>query len=331
MTTTGTTSAGTGDHPAATAPVSPGSPRHTMPGERPPSARHRWYAPILLANLVAEVGIIATGGLVRLTGSGLGCPSWPQCTPGHFTPVAHQAQGWHKDIEFGNRTLTGLLVVAAVAAVAAVWRWAPRRALKVASVLVLLGIPVQAVIGGISVLESLAPITISLHFLVSAAMVAAAAYLYLARDETGPPGVAVVPALLARAGVVTTAVGSVVLVLGTVVTGSGPHSGDAAAPSRYGLDPRSVSWLHADAVMLFAGLVVAMWLGVRLAGAPARTRRAWTGVLHVVILQAAVGYTQYFTGLPIGLVVVHMVLAALLVVALTRALLSHRTRGPVPA
>ncbi len=299
------------------------------PPERPSEA-HRWYAPVLLANLIAEVGIIVTGGLVRLTGSGLGCPSWPQCTPGHFTPVAHQAQGWHKDIEFGNRTLTGILVVAAVAAVLAVWLWAPRRSLKVASVIVLAGIPVQAVIGGISVLEGLAPITISMHFLASAAMVAAAAYLYLARDETGVPAVPVVPALLGRTGVLTAAVGAVVLALGTVVTGSGPHSGDATTPSRYGFDPRAVSWLHADAVMLFAGLVVAMWVGVRLGGAPPRSRSAWTGVLHVVILQAVVGYTQYFTGLPIGLVIVHMLLAALLVVALTRALLSLRTRDRAP-
>ena len=122
----------------------------------------------------------------------------------------------------------------------------------------------------------------------------------------------------------------VVLVLGTVVTGSGPHSGDATAPSRYGLDPRTVSWLHADAVMLFAGLAVAMWLGVRLADTSPRARRAWTGVIHVILLQGVVGYVQYFTGLPIWLVVLHMLLAALLVVALTRAMMTLRDRARRP-
>ncbi len=329
MTTTGTP-------PHDTAPREPATP---APGGGGRLARwagplrghlRRWYAAILLVNLVAEVGIIVTGGLVRVTGSGLGCPSWPQCTPGHFTPVAHQAQGYHKYIEFGNRTLTGILVVAAVMAFLAVMTVARRRALVVAASLVLAGVPIQAIIGGISVLTSLAPITISLHFLTSAAMVAASAYLYLARDEAGGPAHPVGPPLLRRVGVLTSVMAVLVLTLGTVVTGSGPHSGDADAPSRYGLDPRSVSWLHADAVMLFAGLAVAMWLGVRLADTTPRARRAWTGVIHVIVLQAVVGYVQYFTGLPTWLVVVHMLLAALLVVALTRAMMTLRHRGPEP-
>ncbi len=294
-----------------------------------PSEAHRWYGPALLVNLAAQVGIIVTGGLVRLTGSGLGCPSWPQCTPGHFTPVARQAQGWHKYIEFGNRTLTGLLVVAAVAAFVAVLRWAPRRSLVVAALAVIGGVLVQIVLGGVSVLAGLSPVIVSAHFLVSSAIVAAAAYLYLARDERSSAPRLLVPTLLARAAAATAALGGLVIVLGTVVTGSGPHSGDAAHPTRYGFDPRTVSWLHADAVMLFTGLAVAVWLGVRLVGAPERTRKAWTGVLHVIVLQGVVGYVQFYLGVPAALVALHMLLAALLVVALTRGLLSLRDRVPV--
>jgi len=289
-------------------------------------ASRLWLGRILLANLVAEVGIIVTGGLVRLTGSGLGCTTAPECTPGHFTPVHHAAKGYHSYIEFGNRTLTGVLVVLAVLAAFAVWVWAPRRALKMAALFVLVGVPVQAVIGAISVLVDLDPVVISLHFLISAAMVAASAYLYFARDEPDVRPRLVVPGILRGAGVATSAVAAVVLVLGTVVTGSGPHSGDETAPSRLGFDLRTVSWLHADVVMLFAGLAIAMWLALRVTDTPDRTRRAWTGVIHVIIVQAVVGYTQYFTGLPIGLVALHMLLAGLLIVALTRAMLTLRVR-----
>ena len=309
MTTTGTA-------PSSTEP----------PSTLPPGSAHRWYAPILLANLVAQVVIIVTGGLVRLTGSGLGCPTWPQCTPGSYVPVAQQAQGWHKYIEFGNRTLTGVLVVVAVAAVLAVLVWAPRRPLVAAALAVIGGVVVQIVLGGISVLAGLSPIIVSAHFLVSCAIVVAAAYLYVARDETDAAPRPLVPTLLGRVAAATAAVGGLVIVLGTVVTGSGPHSGDAAHPTRYGFDPRTVSWLHADAVMLFAGLAVAVWLGVRLVGAPERTRKAWTGVLHVVVLQGVVGYVQFYLGVPIALVALHMLLAAVLVVVLTRAVLSLRER-----
>ncbi len=303
------------------------APRSTEPPSTvPPGSVHRWYGPILLVNLVAQVVIIVTGGLVRLTGSGLGCPTWPQCTPGSYVPVAQQAQGWHKYIEFGNRTLTGVLVVAAVAAVVAVLKWAPRRPLVVAALAVIAGVLVQIVLGGVSVLAGLSPVIVSAHFLVSSAIVAAAAYLYVARDETASAPRTLVPTLLVRVATATATLGGLVIVLGTVVTGSGPHSGDAAHPTRYGFDPRTVSWLHADAVMLFAGLAVAMWLGVRLVDAPERTRRAWTGVLHVILLQGVVGYVQFYLGVPIALVALHMLLAGLLVVVLTRAMLSLRER-----
>ncbi|WP_035932355.1 COX15/CtaA family protein [Knoellia aerolata] len=280
---------------------------------------------VLLANLVAQVGIIVTGGLVRLTGSGLGCPTWPECVPGSYVPVQEQAEGFHKVIEFGNRTLTGALGIIAVLAVVAVWRWTPVRRLKVAAVTVLVGVVFQALLGGVTVLTELHPVTVSAHFLVSAGLVAAAAYLWFARHEgEGEPRL-LVPEVVRRVAWVTCGVGAVVLTLGTVVTGSGPHSGDADAPARFGFDPRTISWLHADAVMLFVGLVVAVWLATRLSSAPTSVATAWRDVLLVTLGQGAIGYVQYLTDLPEVLVLAHMLGAALLVVALTRGVLALRS------
>lgn len=285
-----------------------------------------WLPGLLLANLVVEVTIVVTGGLVRLTGSGLGCPTWPQCVPGSYTPVPHQAEGYHRFIEFGNRTLTSVVSIAALLTVYAVWRWAARRRdLLVPAVVVVAGVGVQAVLGGITVRTGLNPFTVAAHFLVSMALVAASAYLLFRAPE--PPGnrpLAVHP-LVERVAWATCGVAAVVLVLGTVVTGSGPHSGDADQPARFGLDPRSVSWLHADAVMLFCGLVVAVWVAARLTGSSAAPGRAWATVLVVTLAQGVVGYTQYFTGLPWAVVLVHMLLASLLVVALVRGMVRLRS------
>ena len=284
-----------------------------------------WLPRILLFNLVVEVLIVVTGGLVRLTGSGLGCPTWPQCVPGSYTPVPHQAEGFHRYIEFGNRTLTSLVGIAALLAIVAVWRWADRRReLLVPAFAVLGGVFVQAVLGGITVLTGLSPITVAAHFLVSMGLVTAAAFLYFRAQEPAGARALVVHPLVERLGWATCAVAAVVLALGTVVTGSGPHSGDANEPARLGFDPRTVSWLHADAVMLFVGLVVATWIAARLTGTTSAPGRAWAAVLAVTVLQGVVGYTQYFTGLPWAVVVVHMLLATLLVVALTRAMVRQR-------
>lgn len=290
-----------------------------------------WVPPVLVANIVAQVGIVVTGGLVRLTGSGLGCPTWPQCAPGSYVPTIEQAEGYHKYIEFGNRLLTFVLTVVAIAALYAAVKYIRRTHLTVAAALVLGGVALQAGIGGITVLTSLHPVTVSVHFLVSMALIAAASYLWFARHEPRTPRhllVARPAALLAWA---TSAVAFVVLTLGTVVTGSGPHSGDAEAPARYGFDPRTISWLHADAVMLFIGLLVGTLIAVRLTGAaagPARAERigaAWRAVLLVTIGQGLVGYVQYLAGLPEVLVLVHMLLASLLVVVLTNAVLTLRS------
>ena len=285
-----------------------------------------WLRRVLLVNLILEIGIVVTGGLVRLTGSGLGCPTWPQCVPGSFTPVVEQAQGFHKLIEFGNRTLTSVVGIAAVLVIVAIWRWAPnRRALRRISFLPLVGVLLQAVLGGITVLTGLNPALVAAHFLASMVLVSGSAYLlYRVSEGDGPP-VALVRHEIRSVAWVTAVLGAVVLVLGTVVTGSGPHSGDASTP-RFGFDPRTISWLHADAVMLFVGLVVAVLLAVQVTARDPRPRRVWHAVFGITMLQGLIGYTQYLTGLPEALVMIHMLGASLLAVSLTYGVLCLRKR-----
>src|SRR3954468_4571313 len=177
---------------------------------------------IALANVVANGVIVVTGGAVRLTGSGLGCPTWPECTDGSIRPTPELAG--HGVIEFGNRMLTFALVVVAVATLAAVFGSA-RRDLRRLAVLSLLGIPAQALLGGVTVLTGLNPWTVAAHFLLSSALVAVATVLWLLSREPRVRDLLVrrpLAVLVSGIAVVTAAV----LVLGTVVTGSGPHSGD---------------------------------------------------------------------------------------------------------
>jgi heme a synthase len=274
-----------------------------------------------LANAVANGAIVITGGAVRLTGSGLGCPTWPRCTDESF--VATPELAGHGAIEFGNRLLTFVLTAIAIATVVAVWRSA-RRDLRPLAALSLLGIPAQAVLGGITVLTGLNPWTVAAHFLVSMVLVAVATTLWLRSREPGVGGPLVRrPFLLLVAGIA--AVTAVVLVLGTVVTGSGPHSGDPEA-GRTGFDPELVSQLHADVVFLLLGLTVALLVALYATDSPARVRRAARDLLIVQLAQGVIGYVQYFTDLPVVLVLLHM-LGAVLVTAYT-ARLVWSVRGP---
>ncbi|MGE9807654.1 MULTISPECIES: COX15/CtaA family protein [unclassified Janibacter] len=305
------------------------APHASAPSRRSPFlAPSPWLHRILLTNVVVEVLIVVTGGLVRLTGSGLGCPTWPQCVPGSYVPVREQAEGFHSLIEYGNRTLTGLVGIVALAALVAVLMWTDRRrSLLVPAGLVLGGVALQALIGGITVLTHLHPATVATHFMVSSGLVAAATYLWLHAKEAGAPPRPLVPAPVLTVARVTAALTALVLVLGTVVTGSGPHSGDAEDPARFGFDPRTISWLHADAVMLLVGLVVAVWLATRLTATDTRAHRGWTIVLGITLAQGLIGYVQYLTDLPEVLVMAHMLGASLLVMAVVNGLMALRDRG----
>ncbi len=282
---------------------------------------------LALANAVANGAIVVTGGAVRLTGSGLGCPTWPRCTSESF--VATPELAGHGVIEFGNRLLTFVLAAVAIATVVAVWR-SERRDLRPLAVLTFLGIPAQALLGGVTVLTGLNPWTVASHFLVSIVLIALATVLWLRSREPGV-GQPLLRRPLALLVTGAAAVTAVVLVLGTLVTGSGPHSGDVDADDvptgdRMGFDVELVSQLHADAVFLLVGLTVALLVSLHATDAPGRVRRAARDLLVVQLAQGVVGYVQYFTDLPIALVLLHM-LGAVLVTAYT-ARLVWSVRGP---
>ncbi len=277
----------------------------------------RWLRPLGWATLVANIVLVVTGGAVRLTASGLGCPTWPRCTEESFTP--HGALDMHEAIEFGNRTLTFVLVAIAVATFVVAWRTG-RRDLRWVALVLGLGIPAQAVIGGITVLTSLNPWVVSLHLLCSLAIIGLAVVFLFRIDRPDPAPVRGPVVTLAW---LTFAAAWVVLYLGTVVTGSGPHAGDADAV-RNGLDPLQVSQLHADAVFLFLGLTIGLLFATRSVGTPTRPLHA---LLVVIVLQAVIGFVQYFTDLPIVLVGLHMLGAALVSAAVTWALLTAREPG----
>jgi cytochrome c oxidase assembly protein subunit 15 len=283
---------------------------------------------LVRALLVAQAAIVLTGGAVRLTKSGLGCPTWPECAPGSFLPSPHQAEDplniW---IEFANRLLTFVLFAIALAVVVAVLR-TKRKDLRTLALLQVLGILGQGVVGGITVLTKLHPAAVGSHFILSIALIGGAVALverakgYPTRSEVAPVARNLVRGLLLLCVLVIT--------LGIVVTGSGPHAGDLASP-RFGFDIRTVAWLHADVVIAFVGLLVGYLLLLQFApvikdgegGAAksARNREART-LLLITLAQGVIGYTQYFTGVPELLVMAHL----LGVVVLWSALVRHAIR-----
>jgi heme a synthase len=260
---------------------------------------------VALASVVANVGIVITGGAVRLTGSGLGCPTVPQCTDDSYVPSPEL--GIHGAIEFGNRMLTFVVGIVAVLGVVYAFRARLRRPRVVRlAVLVALAVPAQALIGMITVWTGLNPWVVGSHFLVSMAVIAVAYAFWTATGERDAAAVAVPrPAgpLRALAGILVGA-SAAVLIAGSLVTGSGPHAGDANA-RRNGLDMAAVAQVHADLVFLLTGLVLATWLVLRAMGARhAAVRAAW--LLGIIAAQGLIGFVQYATNLPALLVGLHM-------------------------
>ena len=293
-----------------------------------------WLRGVFWANLVAQVGIVITGGIVRVTGSGLGCPTWPECVDGSITPTSQQAETWHKYIEFGNRTLTGVLMLLAIAAVIGALSWRRRSGVHRPWVMVLAAVPLlgtvaQAVLGGITVLVDLHPMAVGSHLLLSMLVIAACvALVQFAGERTDPPGTPITRPATRFLGNALIAVTAVIVVMGTVVTGSGPHAGDAGSV-RLDLDPRLVSWLHADIVLLFIGMLVGMLALLHVdSSSPAARNRAWW-LVGFAVLQGAIGYLQYFTGLPWVLVTFHLLGACLVWVGVWRLRLSLTQRGNV--
>lgn len=252
---------------------------------------------LALGGLLGNIGIVITGGAVRLTGSGLGCPTWPKCTEDSYTTT--EAMGVNGVIEFGNRLLTFVLGAIAVALVVAAWRH-PR--LRTLALVLLAGIPGQGVVGGITVLTDLNPYVVGLHFLLSITMIGGSYALWrrtVPRAATGPDAARLRPLTWAL-----TAASAAVVVVGVIVTGSGPHAGDEKA-RRTGLNPEMISQLHVDTVFLMLGLAIACWFAGRAIGATALAR-ASAILLAVLLAQGLVGFVQYFTHLPAPLVAAHM-------------------------
>jgi cytochrome c oxidase assembly protein subunit 15 len=251
--------------------------------------------------LIGNIVIIITGGLVRLTDSGLGCPTWPQCSPGSYTP--HSALGVHGVIEFGNRMITFALIVIAVATFVSAWLHRrpggePDRRVRWLTFGLLAGIPVQGVIGGITVLTGLNPYVVALHLLDSMVLVTLSVWLVRLTWSIRPQPVSADRRLLPVAAF---AVASMVVMLGTVVTGSGPHAGSLGA-QRTGLDVAGMAHVHATAAYVLVAVTLICWYVFR--------SRAVVALLAVELGQVVVGLTQYFTGLPIALVTLHLLGAA---------------------
>jgi heme A synthase len=288
---------------------------------------------LAVASVIADTAIMSTGAAVRLSSSGLGCPDWPRCSAADIVASKNAGQTllntW---IEFSNRLLTFPLAIIAGLVFIAAWRYRPggmkRRDVFWLGLAQPVGVVAQAVIGGFLVLSKLNPALVSVHFLVSASIVAAAVTLHVRCTEGSGPPVLVVRRDLRLISVALVGVTAVMLAAGTVVTGTGPLAGHADTP-RYKFPLEGVTQLHADIGWLLCGLTVALVLGLRVSGAPPRAMRAGWIVICALLLQGMIGYIQYFNHLPAGLVWVHVTGAVIVWIAVLRLFFAMRDRGTV--
>ena len=288
------------------------------------------YRRVTLVALLALAFIIVTGGAVRLTGSGLGCPDWPNCDDGRLVAPLEK----HAMVEFVNRTVTGLVSVAVIVAVLGSLRRSPyRRDLVWLSLGLVAGVVGQIVLGGLTVLFDLAPPLVMGHFLLSIAILADALVLHWRAGEPEPatgPRRPLVGADVRALGRLVTATTALVVLLGTVVTAAGPHGGDEETP-RLDVPLHRAAQIHGFAVVLLLALVVTVLVLLRRSGAPADVRRRGGILLAVLLAQAAIGYVQYFTGVPVLLVGAHIAGAVAVWSAAVRFQLGLLRRGTAPA
>ena len=291
-----------------------------------PSLGHR----LNVVALVLTALIVATGGAVRLTDSGLGCSNWPECTSGHLTPALQ----FHGLIEFGNRLVTVVLVVAVAAAfLGAVFRSPRRRDLMWLSGGLVAGVLAQAVIGGIVVYTKLNPYVVMVHFYATMLLLVDAVVLvHRSRLDYSPgSGRLLVPRPLIRLFYGMLALLAVVIAAGTATTGAGPHAGDTQGQEvarRLPVSLRDMAELHSSLALLLVGVTIGLVVGLHLGDVPERVRRAGRVLLAVLVAQAAVGYTQYFTHLPALLVEVHLVGATALVIGSVQCFLTCTYHAP---
>jgi heme a synthase len=291
-----------------------------------PSAGHR----LNLVALALTALIVLTGGAVRLTGSGLGCSNWPECSAGHLTPALQ----FHGLVEFGNRLVTVVLVVAVAASfLAMVFRSPRRRDLMWLSGGLVAGVLAQAVLGGIVVYTKLNPYVVMVHFLATMLLLVDAVVL-VHRDRLDyVPGSAhlLVPRVLIRLYYGLLALLALVLAAGTATTGAGPHAGDSSGQQiakRIPIALRDMAELHSSLALLLVGLTLGLVVALHAVGVPERVRRAARVLMVVMVAQAAVGYSQYFTHLPALLVEVHLLGATAIVIGTVQTFLACTYHAP---
>jgi cytochrome c oxidase assembly protein subunit 15 len=300
--------------------------------DRLPLPSLRTQRAIALAVLISQALISVTGSIVRVTASGLGCPTWPQCFPGSFTPVPHAEVPFiHQAVEFGNRLLTFAVVITAILAVLAVTRARRRREITVYAWLMPASTVLQAIIGGITVLTGLLWWTVAIHLLVSMAMVWLAALLFVKVGEPDDGVVtAVAPKPLRQLTVLTAAALSATLVTGTLVTGAGPHAGDKSLTRPVPrLEVEIVTLVHAHTTLMVAylSLLIGLSAGLLAVGAPNTVRRRLAAVIGLVLSQGLIGAVQYLTGVPAVLVAMHVAGAAACTAATAMLWASMRQRS----
>ena len=295
---------------------------------RIPASRPALNRAVAIAAVITQAGIAVTGSVVRVTGSGLGCPTWPQCFPGSLTPVPDaEIAALTQWVEFGNRLLTFLVGFVALACLVLALLVRPhRRRLVLLAATMPVGVAVQAVVGGITVRTGLAWWTVALHFLISMVLVWLAVLLVAAFGEDDGPPVWLIPRPLRALLVTATAVLAALLAAGTMVTAAGPHAGDADTP-RLDVDIPVLVQLHANLLFGYLGLLIGLGFALRAVGVPARTWRRYRLLVAVVLAQGSLGVVQYVTGVPEVLVSLHVLGAALVVVAMAGLWTGCRDRG----
>lgn len=269
----------------------------------------RALSPLSLALLTSQAAIVVTGGAVRLTGSGLGCPTWPECTPGSYFPVENQVEGvFHSWIEFGNRLITFVLVLFALATLIAVVR-SGRKDLRILSAGQFLGIFGQGVLGGITVLTNLNPLTVAAHFLLSIILIAGATSLHSRRKRAAVK--TQVSAGLNRYSKFHILWAALVITLGTIVTAVGPHAGDRDVP-RLDLKIQEIARMHSISVYVLILFSIAYYMRKDMSALTKRRLRIFFGIS---LAQGILGYIQYFLGVPELLVALHILGSTLVWIA----------------
>ena len=280
--------------------------------------------------LVLTALIVVTGGAVRLTGSGLGCSNWPECSAGHLTPALQ----FHGLVEFGNRLVTVVLTVAVAAAcLGAVFRSPRRRDLIWLSGGLVAGVVAQAVLGGIVVYTKLNPYVVMVHFVASMLLLVDAVVLVHRSTRDYSPGSArlLVPRPVIRLFYGLLALLGVVIAAGTATSGAGPHAGDSSGQQvakRIPIALRDMAELHSSLALLLIGLTIGLVVALHLGDVPERVRRSARILMAVMVAQAAVGYTQYFTHLPALLVELHLAGATALVIGAVQTFLTCTYHAP---